>query len=227
MEDAGGWAGWILSPSPTNDRPPASIMLGNRFFRNFVYDDPRWDVARFDISKDPFVAENKIILGHTLASLVNTNETDLSELKEAGAKLIEYVGWGDPVSFSADVTEYHRQVVENAGGLEKTGRFYRLFMVPGMLHCADGPGANAFGQPFAPALENDSEHHIMRALEAWVEQGIAPRKVVAAKFVDDKPEKGVAFTRPLCPFPQFPRYKGSGSTDLAVNFECASDPPNE
>jgi hypothetical protein len=28
-------------------------------------------------------------------------------------------------------------------------------------------------------------------------------------------------TRPLCAFPKTARYKGSGSTDDAANFECA------
>ena len=223
MENAGGWAGWILSASPMSDRPPESIFLGNRFFQNFVYDDPAWDVGQFDVSEDPPFAENKIVLGHTLASIANTNETDLSPLRKAGTKLIEYEGWGDPGIFPADAIDYHRQVVEKAGGAEKTGRFYRLFMVPGMLHCGGGPGANAFGQPFAPGLKNDAEHNIIRALEAWVEKGVTPERVIATKYVDDKPDKGVAFTRPLCPFPQVPRYKGSGSTDLAVNFECVND----
>ena len=27
-------------------------------------------------------------------------------------------------------------------------------------------------------------------------------------------------TRPLCPYPAFAVYKGSGSTDDAANFEC-------
>jgi TonB family protein len=96
----------------------------------------------------------------------------------------------------------------------------RLFMVPGMQHCGGGPGANSFGQ-FTPA--GDADHDVSLALERWVEKGIAPDKLIATKFVDDKPEKGVAMTRPLCPYPQAATYKGTGDTNDAANFECTQD----
>jgi TonB family protein len=96
----------------------------------------------------------------------------------------------------------------------------RLFMVPGMQHCGGGPGANSFGQ-FTPA--GDADHDLSLALERWVEKGIAPDKLIATKFVDDKPEKGVAMTRPLCAYPEAATYKGSGDVNDAVNFECTLD----
>jgi feruloyl esterase len=49
------------------------------------------------------------------------------------------------------------------------------------------------------------------ALEQWVEKGVAPEKIVAAR-----PGR----TRPLCAYPKTARYKGTGSTDEAANFEC-------
>jgi feruloyl esterase len=58
------------------------------------------------------------------------------------------------------------------------------------------------------------------ALDAWVEQGIAPSKLIATKFVDDDPKRGVARTRPLCPYPQVARYKGAGDINDAANFAC-------
>jgi TonB family protein len=56
-----------------------------------------------------------------------------------------------------------------------------------------------------------------------VEKGTAPDRLIATKFVDDKPEKGIAMTRPLCPYPQPATYKGSGDTNDAANFECTHD----
>ena len=56
-----------------------------------------------------------------------------------------------------------------------------------------------------------------------MEKGIAPDKLIATKFVDDKPEKGVAMTRPLCPYPAAATYKGTGDTNDAANFECTHD----
>ena len=76
-------------------------------------------------------------------------------------------------------------------------------MVPGMAHCGDGTGPNAFDY--------------FTALEDWVEQGIAPDSMVAYHFDDNG---NVDRTRPLCPYPQVARYKGHGSIDDAANFRC-------
>jgi feruloyl esterase len=78
----------------------------------------------------------------------------------------------------------------------------RLFMVPGMTHCAGGDGTSSFD--------------MLKALEQWVEQGQAPSRIVASRFANEK----LVRTRPLCPYPQIARYSGSGSTDDAANFAC-------
>ena len=75
-------------------------------------------------------------------------------------------------------------------------------MVPGMLHCAGGPGC--------------SSANWLTALMDWVEKGIAPAQILGAHL-----EKGqITPTRPLCPYPEVARYTGSGSTDDAANFTC-------
>jgi feruloyl esterase len=79
---------------------------------------------------------------------------------------------------------------------------YRLFMVPGMNHCGGGDGPNTFD--------------MLSALEQWKEQGKAPNQILASHMTDGKVDR----TRPLCPYPQTAKYKGSGSTDDAANFAC-------
>jgi len=60
-----------------------------------------------------------------------------------------------------------------------------------------------------------------RALERWVESGVAPQEIIATKFkTGNNPASGVARTRPLCPYPQVAHWKGSGDTDDAANFVC-------
>jgi feruloyl esterase len=78
----------------------------------------------------------------------------------------------------------------------------RLFMVPGMAHCAGGVGPD----------QNDA----VTAIIDWVERGVAPEKIVARKIVNGT----VTRSRPLCPYPQVARYKGQGSVDDAASFEC-------
>ena len=90
------------------------------------------------------------------------------------------------------------------GGYDKTRDFFRLFMAPGMGHCAGGPGPNQFDA--------------LTALEQWVEKGVAPDTLIASHSTDGKVDR----TRPLCPYPQVARYKGTGSIDEAANFTCAA-----
>ena len=55
-------------------------------------------------------------------------------------------------------------------------------------------------------------------LEAWVERGQAPGELVATDANPDTAGR----TRPVCHFPQWPRYDGSGGADDAANFDCVS-----
>ena len=57
----------------------------------------------------------------------------------------------------------------------------------------------------------------------WVEEGIAPKRIIGTKYIGDKPANGVAFTRPMCPYPQRAQYRGSGATTDAANFVCVGD----
>src|SRR5262249_20887183 len=67
---------------------------------------------------------------------------------------------------------------------------------------------------------NSPRDDILSALERWVEHGVAPRRIVAVKYVNDNPAQGVARTRPLCVYPKVAVYDGHGSTDDAANFRC-------
>lgn len=115
----------------------------------------------------------------------------------------------------------------NQPALRRTQGFARLFMVPGMNHCAGGPGANNFGGAYQPpGLPLDPRHDMVDALDAWVSQGVAPDQIVAAKYNNDNTTDGVAFSRPLCPYPQTARYAGAGDPTSAGNFVCAAEEPD-
>src|SRR5436305_1296988 len=92
--------------------------------------------------------------------------------------------------------------------LAATQNCARLFMVPGMYHCAGGPGPNVF----------EARTRLVKS----VEQGVAPETIVATKFVADTPP-AVQMTRPLCVYPKVAKYKGSGDPNAAANFACVTD----
>jgi feruloyl esterase len=61
---------------------------------------------------------------------------------------------------------------------------------------------------------------VVDALTRWVESGVAPDSIIATKYKDDDPKKGVVMTRPLCPYPQHAKWTGSGTMFDAANFVC-------
>jgi feruloyl esterase len=91
-------------------------------------------------------------------------------------------------------------------------------MVPGMAHCATGSGVSEFGQVASGAVAAEPRTDIFRALMAWSEKEQAPTSITAARIENGS----TTLTRPLCPYPQVARYKGSGSTDDAANFSCVT-----
>ena len=60
----------------------------------------------------------------------------------------------------------------------------------------------------------------MFALQRWVEEGIAPEREIATKYVEDDPAKGVKMTRPLCPYPQSAHWDGKGKVEAGESFSC-------
>jgi feruloyl esterase len=59
----------------------------------------------------------------------------------------------------------------------------------------------------------------MTALDRWRDGGAAPGRIEASRATNGR----VELTRPLCPYPQVARYKGTGSTNDAANFVCAAN----
>ena len=223
-----GWEQWMpvtTAESDTEQQVPPLFAYAEDFFRNIIFfDEPQLDIQALKTSKLVARVNNKTIEGEVLTTALNPDNPDLSKYKKTGGKLLMYFGWGDAAIPAEGGIKYYDSVVNTLGGISQTQDFYRLFMVPGMGHCVGGAGANAFGQGHWPslpaALQNDSRHNIMRALEAWVERDVAPQKIIATKYVNDDANKGVAFTRPLCPYPQIAIYKGTGDTKEATNFVC-------
>jgi feruloyl esterase len=223
--EAGSWGAWITGPNT----PGASIQafFGNGYFGRIINEIPApgvWDFSTFNFDGGMRDADAKIIRSTpalTAEHTMNSTDPDLSGFTRANrrGKIIQWHGWEDPAISAITSTDYFR-AVHRAN--DDAGEFYRLFMVPGMVHCGGGPGPNAFGQslPQARPLSSAPEHDILSALERWVEHGVAPERIVAVKYVNDAPAQGILRTRPLCAYPRISVYKGAGSTDNAANFDC-------
>jgi feruloyl esterase len=180
------------------------VPFAETFYQYLVYQNPSWSYARTDLDRD--VAEAQRRIGH----IVNSTNPDLRRFHAHGGKLIQYHGWNDPLISPFNSIDYYETVISQAQGarnrdaaLKQTQVNHRLFMVPGMEHCRGGDATDTFDG--------------LKSLENWVEKGVAPEQIVAAKIEGGKTTR----TRPLCVYPKVAKYKGPDSTDAATSFECA------
>jgi feruloyl esterase len=183
-----GWG--VLGAGPD----PSTVMLDH--YQYVVFQDPHWDWRTFDFDRDIERAEKPE------NTVMNATDPNLSSFFAHDGKLLLYHGWSDPNIAALSTIQYYERVVDTMGGPAKTAGHVRLFLEPGMGHCAGGEGPNVFDK--------------VSALEQWVENHKAPERIIASHLTNGKVDR----TRPLCPYPQLAQYKGSGSIDDAANFVC-------
>ena len=193
--DNGGWDTWVTGSENAlgPGTPSLHFAFGTQMYKYFTFNDPDWDYATYDFAT---WAEDIA----PIASLLDATDADLSAFSGSGGKLIMAHGWSDP----ALTALYSIQYYEEAEALDADQRdYFRLFMMPGMLHCGGGPGPDRVDW--------------IAALEGWVEEGETPDRLLASKL----DANGVTMmTRPLCPYPQVAIYDGSGDPNVAASFSC-------
>jgi tannase/feruloyl esterase len=190
----------LPGPEPTSEPEWAAYAgafpIGVNWFRDLVFADPDWDPRSFDFDRDLERArqfEN---------GSITATDPDLGAFVRRGGKLLLWHGWSDGLIPPRSSIEYQRAVLAKLGDAA-TRDHVRLFMAPGVAHCWGGEG------PY--------QIDTLSALERWVEQGQAPERISATRPL----ETGGMRSRPLCPWPQFARYRGAGSSDDETSFECA------
>jgi feruloyl esterase len=165
--------------------------------RFLVFADPKWDFRSLDISKHLELARQKD------GGILSATSTDLKPFVSRGGKLLIYHGWEDQ-NISPRMSVDYYEKVQATMGKASVDNAVKLFMVPGMGHCGGGDGPNEFD--------------MIATLEEWREKSKTPTQILASKVSDGQ----VVRTRPLCPFPQVAKYKGTGSIDKAESFACAA-----
>jgi hypothetical protein len=162
----GSWDAWLMGTG--DGKKPAALGFTWSYFANMVMHDPHLDLAKVT---DADIARGEVHFG----PILDASDPDLSAFKAHGGKLIQYHGWNDPGIPPGFSLEYHARVAARMG---KIDGFYRLYMVPGMLHCGGGD---------APTTVDWQS-----AIEAWVEKGTAPGALTASD--------GQGGTQTLAPF---------------------------
>ena len=196
--------GETIFPGPTPASEPAwfaytpsAFPIGANYWRDHVFGDPNWDLATLDFTADVARARSMDTAD------VTTTDPDLKDFVARGGKLLLWHGWTDGLISAQNSIDYYQDVLATTGA-ETVKDSVRLFMVPGVDHCSGGEGTFVMDA--------------LGVIDAWVEGGEAPERIVASRPLPD----GAQRTRPLCPYPQVARYRGAGSTDDAANFQCAA-----
>jgi feruloyl esterase len=143
---------------------------------------------------------------------MEATSTNLDAFKGNNGKIIYYHGESDPVFSMYDTVNYYDGLTTRYGS--GTASFARLFLIPGMNHCSGGYHTLDSFDP-------------LTAIANWVETGTAPASMLAANSNASQASTVLPLnrTRPLCPYPQFAQFAGSGDIDSAASFTCVAPSP--
>ena len=193
-----GWGEYIW-PSAAMGGASLAALFSDGFVRAFVTRDPEFDTSSWN--PDDWRQQLGVI-----GRQFNATDPDLSALHARGAKLIMWNGTTDTSVSVLDNTRYYERVVARLGQAV-ADETLELFVAPGVGHCYGGPGPDKID--------------LMRAMATWVEQGTAPSKQGLVQRKLDA-EGATTLSRPLCKYPAYARYRGTGDPDDAANFDCST-----
>ncbi len=189
------WRMWKLGNAQGATANSRHVFLMQDALQGYFVTPPdrNLSIYGFDFDRDPQRMD-----AHSW--IFNTADDDkLSKFKSRGGKLLLAHGMADPIFSASEVVDYYQRLTANNG--PATAEFSRLFLIPGMGHCAGGAATDSWDG--------------LGALVEWVEKGQAPDKIMASGT-----QVFPGRTRPLCAFPNYAHYKGAGDPEDGKNFEC-------
>ncbi|MEO7644362.1 MAG: tannase/feruloyl esterase family alpha/beta hydrolase [Burkholderiaceae bacterium] len=217
----GTWRAWKLQ-GPIANLPIIGVLGAGSVA--YIFSTPAKPVAgnppaliqslleyNFDVDAPKIYATNAAFKESSMQFMTPPKATELEAFKARGGKLMVYHGTSDPVFSVNDTIRWYESLNKHHKG--QAAAFARLYTVPGSNHCQGGPATDQFD--------------MLTSMVNWVEKGQAPDQVIAAARPGVNPDvpaswssNGKARTRPLCPYPQQVRYKGTGDINEAANFSC-------
>nr|ADU32682.1 multi-fuction esterase [uncultured bacterium] len=178
---------------------PEPFPVAMSWFKLLVHgDDSSWNWLTMDWSKEIAASRD---YG---ADILNVSAETLAPFFARGGKLLLSHGWNDGLIPANNTVKFYGEL-QTAGAPQDQ---LRLFMAPGMEHCAGGEGPNSFDT--------------LGTLDAWVSTGQAPDRIVATRLSSPNPNAAQlpAMTRALCAYPRVARFDGTGNPAEEGNFSC-------
>ena len=176
----GGFQAWNTGTSAGQISEASGYTISSQFLKYFIYGDPTFDFLKADVG--PKYDRDR----RTAAGLLDAVNPNLTPFRAHGGKLIQYHGWNDPAIPPLGSIRYRDEMRAAMGD---TSSFYRLYMIPGMLHCGGGAGPGTVDW--------------LDVLDGWVTKGQAPQDLIAKAASGDE-------TQRLCNYPGVAKGDGKG-----------------
>lgn len=205
-----GWEAWMAEgrKGPTMHDSFTTGMLGDLVPKPFA------TPATFDFNKDP--ARLKAALGTELDAT-----PDMGRFFARGGKLIVWQGWADAAIPLEATLAFRQKILASSGPKARTQM--RMFVLPGVQHCAGGAGPDVIGQIGAPQRGDTPERSVGAAVQAWVETDRTPETLIGRRGIgglmgmpESKPEK----QRLICAYPAKAVLKPGADPDAAASYAC-------
>jgi hypothetical protein len=179
----GSWSAWITGPTQEVNSKAAGHQFASNAFKYFGFEDPNFDFLKMDMGAQYGQAHAK------MAPVIDSPDPNLAAFRKRGGKLIQYHGWNDPAIPPRSSIRYYEDVRKTMGD---TGGFYRMYLVPGMLHCGGGAGPGSV--------------EWLTVLDGWVSDKKAPGELTATAGPGQA--AGGPPSQVLCPYPGVARKTG-------------------
>ena len=181
----GGWQAWVTGPTQARNSEAAGYQFSSNAFKYFAFGDPTFDFLKLDLGAGFDRAHAK------MGPIIDSPDANLAAFKARGGKLIQYHGWNDAAIPPGSSIRYYEDVGRTMGD---TSGFYRMYLVPGMLHCGGGAGPSTVDW--------------LGLLDKWVGEKAAPGPVTATSVANG--------SQLLCPYPGVARKDAAGGWSCAV-----------
>jgi Tannase and feruloyl esterase len=192
--DPAAWGAWVSSGTSA-----LQFLFQDTTVKYYLAGNPAANSLTYDFNSNPAA-----LFG--LSALNDATNANLHPFLGSNGKLMLWHGGNDSALSVRATTDYYNKVVAAVGGQANADQFVRYYVAPGVDHCAGGPGADTAD--------------LLSALNDWVTKRKPPGTLLAKKL--NATTGATVLSRPLCVYPQYPRYKGSGDVNAAASFACTA-----
>jgi feruloyl esterase len=200
------WLSAFFGATPNYEKFSTEIM---RYFLFDVPKGPSFRLAEFDLN-------TPLATFAATESLVSADSTNYNGFRQRGGKVLAIHGWNESAMPGAYAQQYYDRLVKDHGDLKTAREFFRLYMIPGDMHCTSG-------------IPEGRHFDSLTVIEQWVESDIAP-DVITGYEITTEPKlpdqvqfpinpQSVKSVRPFAPYPDSLTYRGRGDPAAPKNYK--------